>query len=826
MVEETAFAREVVPLAGTLPEPCQRDIDVLRRFVRGTVSQAMAPTDAVSPADFREVFLTGATGFVGRFVLGDLLRSSGDLLVHCLVRADDPEHGLARLQKAMQAAGTWEPAFASRIRPVPGDITVARFGVNETGFQALCRRVDAVYHFAAELGLSSSYASLLKVNTFSISSVLELCLRERFKHLFFASTMGVFPEYFCVFANEFRDSRIDHQAQPDPVHMKRLFPLGMLGYPWSKLVTEQVLLLAQRTGMPLAIFRLPQTGVASTGMTQMNDVLVRLASAVADVQMIPQGFTKQRGSEAVDTLSRVCTAISLNPRRRFTIYHCCDPAPVFHDLEPADLGFYWPVVTYTEFKRVCQGRGERSPLHNHWSILDHLARYWFSDSRAVRDIPVCDHAIREDCPEPISWPGTIAMLTKSGDWIRRQPGWPYRIPQGRLDFDSLVDRAGCLAERAGVPFEQTYPEWLRDRLEHLVQALDAPQARLLESRRGLAVYGLNHFLRNNAALASERQRFPEIVQEAVMRPVFIVGINRSGTTFLHRLMARDPRFRTLRFYEMVFPTLDSDQYAGMAGTPEDPRRARVEDLIDASGAAGTFAGIHPIDKDEPEEDLPLLGMSFSSWLPTVQYHLPDYARWLDAASFRQAYLQHRRTMQHYVWQCRRRGMAPGQWLFKMPFHLMELEALINAYPDALFIQTHRDPAQVMGSWNSLVERIRSATIEPRSSVQTGEEQLAFMSGMLNRGVQFRMAWPEIEDRWVDVDYADLVRDPVSAVRGIYERFDWMLDRDAEDEMNAWLVRQAERRRRETRHSYHLEDYGLDRQKVRAAFSAYLDFMGA
>ena len=184
-------------------------------------------------------------------------------------------------------------------------------------------------------------------------------------------------------------------------------------------------------------------------------------------------------------------------------------------------------------------------------------------------------------------------------------------------------------------------------------------------------------------------------------------------------------------------------------------------------------------------------------------------------------------MQHFTWQRRqRRPDRRGKWLLKMPFHLMELEALVESYPDALFIQTHREPAQFMGSWNSLVERVRSVTIEPRPLHELGAEQLGLMSGMLNKAARFRENHPELEDRWVDVNYFDLLQDPLAVLRYIYDRFGWTLDPAAVDDMNDWLAPQSERRRRETPHRYSLEDFGLTPDGVNAAFTPYRDFITA
>ena len=155
---------------------------------------------------------------------------------------------------------------------------------------------------------------------------------------------------------------------------------------------------------------------------------------------------------------------------------------------------------------------------------------------------------------------------------------------------------------------------------------------------------------------------------------------------------------------------------------------------------------------------------------------------------------------------------------------MGVPHIIEATPDALFIQTHREPARFMGSWNSLVERVRSLSSEPRSPHDLGAEQLAFMSGMLDRAVDFRRAHPELEERWIDVNYYDLVEDPMGVIGAIHEHFGWTLEQAAVDAMTNWRLRQAVHRQRETRHRYSLEDYGLTVDEVNTAFACYREFL--
>ena len=827
MAEPPPADRSVPPLIGRLPPQCRKDVDELRRFVHGMIAQE-TPTAPASPGDFGEVLLTGATGFVGRFFLRELLRQNDRLVVHCLVRTESVEHGFERLRGALEYAEVWEEDYATRLRVVPGDICAERFGLSETAFDGLCRRIDAVYHLATNVGLVLSYADIREANVLGLRSVLQLCLRTRYKHLFYASTMAVFPQYFCDFSREYRQSRIDDQMQPDLAGMKKAFPLGSIGYPWSKLVAEQGVLVAQAAGAPVAIFRLPQMGFSSTGYTQPNDFPSRLFSAAIQVGKAPNGLSIQRNAEPVDTVSEICVAISHNPCRRFTIYHLCDPQPPYEDVEVSDFGIYWESVSYHAFRRSCQALGESSPLRGQWVLVDHFAPYWFNEDKTSRTLRISDRAIRKDCPHPIKWPALLIRQARSYDWIRRhREDWPYPIPHGRLDFDCLIGQARNYAERFGVPFESTYPTWMRAGLEQLTEALQSPEASLQERRLSHVIYGLTRALRNNAALARERQQHPEIEREAIARPVFIVGINRTGTTFLHRLLARDPRFWALRRYELTEPVLPSGDYAAVAGTADDPRRAYAEELLGATNFVDTLAGLHRTDIDEPEEDLWILLLTFSTWLFVAAHHVPAYGRWLAKTDSRHAYAHHRLVMQHYTWQRRQHDAhQPKRWLLKMPFHLMELEALLETYPDAVFVQTHREPAQFMGSYNSILERIRSFTAEPRPPHETGAEQLALMSGMLNGAMRFRASSPAFERRWFDVRYVDLIDDPMAVVRDIYAHFGWPLDSAAVDAMAAWLPLQAEQRRQEPRHEYRLEDFGLTLAGVNDAFAPYRQFVAA
>jgi thioester reductase-like protein len=124
--------------------------------------------------------------------------------------------------------------------------------------------------------------------------------------------------------------------------------------------------------------RLPQTGIAaSTGFTQSTDIKVRIVTAVLDTQLAPAGFTTM-WTEPVDTVAQTLVGLSLNPDRRHVIYHLVNPRPSTHGLTLADFGLAVKEVSYPEFKRACQARGPRGPLHGHWPLIDHFADLWLT----------------------------------------------------------------------------------------------------------------------------------------------------------------------------------------------------------------------------------------------------------------------------------------------------------------------------------------------------------------------------------------------------------------------------------------------------------------
>ncbi len=315
-------------------------------------------------------------------------------------------------------------------------------------------------------------------------------------------------------------------------------------------------------------------------------------------------------------------------------------------------------------------------------------------------------------------------------------------------------------------------------------------------------------LANRLRLVADRRRHPEIADQELRAPVFIVGLPRTGTTLLHRLLAQDPGHRVPRTWEILYPSPPPQR--ARAGT--DPRIGRAERGIrQLDRLAPEFQRIHAVGARLPEECIAILAHSFASDRFVAMHRLPSYQAWLDRQDLRFAYGDHRRFLQHLQWR------HPGRrWLLKAPAHLLALADLLDVYPDALIVQTHRDPARVLASLASLIATLRGAFSDAVDPFEIGREVAVRWAEAFRRGIATRRVSPG--DRFVDVHYHELLRDPMAIVRRLYERMEERLSAEAEHAMRCFLAENPQDRF--GRHRYRLASFGLDPAIERRRFEDY------
>ncbi|MGH7288412.1 MAG: sulfotransferase family protein, partial [Myxococcota bacterium] len=296
-------------------------------------------------------------------------------------------------------------------------------------------------------------------------------------------------------------------------------------------------------------------------------------------------------------------------------------------------------------------------------------------------------------------------------------------------------------------------------------------------------------------------------------PLVIVGLARTGTTLLHRLLSSDPDLYAARWWEVRFPApLPGTDWRG-----PDPRiaeaRAQVRWILETQPV---LASIHPWDAEGPDEEVMLIEHSFLSHVPESGANLPSYRAWLDRQDFRPAYTLLRRLLQFLQWQKRRRGEAASRWVLKTPMHLGYLDLLFESFPGAHVIQTHRDPLETIPSVASMYLALWGLGAEKPDPLEVGRQCLARYAGALSRCLAVRDATPA--ERFVDADYRAVARDPVGEVRRIYAAAGLSLTPAAEAAMRAFVAKNPREHR--PPHEYSMQTFGYTREGIERAFAAY------
>jgi hypothetical protein len=320
---------------------------------------------------------------------------------------------------------------------------------------------------------------------------------------------------------------------------------------------------------------------------------------------------------------------------------------------------------------------------------------------------------------------------------------------------------------------------------------------------------LRRLLTTRLRLYADRARHPEIPRQQIRAPLIVTGLPRGGTTILHALLAQDPAARSPLTWEVAAPSPPPRRES----YDTDPRIAASE--ADIETLEPEFRAMHAVGARLPEECNAFTTLAFASLNFWASTPLPAYVDWLlsDEADLRPAYALHRHVLQHL------QAFAPGAyWVLKSPPHLLWLDRLLETYPDARIVVTHRDPAQLMPSNASLIAfiRRRSGAVDPHA---VGAEQLRVWGTAMQRLMAVRASGAHA-DQFVDVYYADFVRAPLETVRRIYGHFGMALRPEAERRMARFMA--ENRQEKHGKHIYTAGEFGMDAASLRSAFADYVE----
>lgn len=305
------------------------------------------------------------------------------------------------------------------------------------------------------------------------------------------------------------------------------------------------------------------------------------------------------------------------------------------------------------------------------------------------------------------------------------------------------------------------------------------------------------------------RQHPDVTAEPVTAPLVVVGLFRAGTTFLSELLDQDRANRSLLRWE-----------AADSVPPPSPETLRSGPRVDAAAAAidmleslnPKIKVVHHEDAAGPTECLTLLGQDFKSLTWEAIANVPGYSRWLLGADHRSAYEYHRTALQ--VLQS---NGARGRWTLKSPHHAIALDALGAVYPDAQLVVLHRDPTVLCASACSLLSTLTGTFSDADHIAYIAEHWTRMLEVSIERIEAFRRANPG--HTVLDVQYGDLVVDPVGTVEAIYAGCGRELSAQAREAISAHV--RAHPRGRFGAHGYRLEDYGLDAGQIRERFADYI-----
>lgn len=375
-----------------------------------------------------------------------------------------------------------------------------------------------------------------------------------------------------------------------------------------------------------------------------------------------------------------------------------------------------------------------------------------------------------------------------------------------IDYDGLLAQA---CEQAGL--DDYGDQRFLEPLSELVHSIN-DEAHLSPAGMVGAEQRLLSNLVTRLNVEASFNRNPEIEDEIVDVAAVIVGLPRTGTTMLHRVLSSDPQFLFPTFYESRFPSAPLDwDYSG-----EDPRvswiEAEIKAILDASPE---LASVHPWQAKGAEEEVMMLENSFFSTVPEAYYRIPRYSQWLDQHDNRPGYEYLERMLKLLQWQKRKAGSKATRWLLKTPHHLHHMDILLSVFPDAKIIQTHRDPLQTIPSLVSFNRYLFGLGSEQVDLPELAKHWSAKFAAGMRKTLLVRDKQPE---RFIDVDFRDTVRDPQQVIESIYSAIGLQLTDQARQAMDQW--RQDNPRDARPPHEYTMDEFGFTEQQLADQFKEY------
>jgi hypothetical protein len=323
-------------------------------------------------------------------------------------------------------------------------------------------------------------------------------------------------------------------------------------------------------------------------------------------------------------------------------------------------------------------------------------------------------------------------------------------------------------------------------------------------------FEIRRSLHNLLEFERRERENPALLARPIERPIFITGMPRSGSTFLHRLLVRDPAVAAPLSWRLVHPHPSA---AGRLGEAFDRAKVQAQFYL-MRLLAPELNSLHEVAAGEPEECTDITAQVFQSLRYDSVYRVPSYQSWLQHHGHVDAYRFHRRFLQHLDAQ------APGRrWILKSPDHVFALDDIKVVYPDAQWVFIHRDPVAVLASVARLTEVLRRPFARGVDLKEIGQQVCASWLD----GAQRMMRAAASPNSILQLHYREIISDPEKTVDRLFRHTGHASSRDASQRMRKWLGSRTNRRHRQRR--YDLASFGLDGEVLREQFKPYTDMFG-
>jgi Sulfotransferase family len=346
------------------------------------------------------------------------------------------------------------------------------------------------------------------------------------------------------------------------------------------------------------------------------------------------------------------------------------------------------------------------------------------------------------------------------------------------------------------------------------------EARLNETGRLIAHERALLHIVNRLGYVNDRKRFPEIAEQKIVRPVFIIGFPRTGTTILHDILAQDPDSRAPLTWEVTFPSPPPEA----ATFHTDPRIALTASLLPTPETETErdrqFKAMHPMGAELSQECVVMMGEAMCTPLFHNQFRVPSYEDWVDLeADWSHVYSFHERQLQHLQWRAPQRD----RWVLKTGAHLWGLEHLLRTYPDARIVFTHRDPVKSVTSYASLTSLVRSTGSDDVDRFEVAQDWTPRLGRAIDHALQVRAAKDYPDAIFYDMHFSDFVADQFAVVSDIYQALGLPMTEAGAERMKAFIADNP--KGKHGIHSYTPEEYGIDPDAVRRELKGYIEQLG-